>query len=140
MPTHLNATYRHYYFMLEGLKQVESELTALNIPFHLLIGAAVDRVPAFVREHKIGGLVCDFSPLRVALAWYDALVKSMPSEVPIAQVDAHNIVPVWTASDKLEYAARTIRNKINSKLEEFLTEFPPVLAQSDELVNKGWLL
>lgn len=30
------------------------------------------------------------------------------------------------ASDKLEYAARTIRNKINLKLKEFLTEFPPV--------------
>jgi deoxyribodipyrimidine photo-lyase len=27
----------------------------------------------------------------------------------------------------LEYSARTIRNKINSKLDEFLTEFPPVI-------------
>ena len=43
------------------------------------------------------------------------------------QVDAHNIVPCWVTSEKLEYAARTIRNKINSKLGEFLTEFPPVI-------------
>lgn len=42
-------------------------------------------------------------------------------------MDAHNIVPCWVASEKLEYAARTIRNKINSKLSEFLTEFPPVI-------------
>jgi len=39
------------------------------------------------------------------------------------------VVPVWTASNKQEYAARTIRNKINSKLDEFLTQFPPVVKQ-----------
>ena len=43
------------------------------------------------------------------------------------QVDAHNVVPVWETSDKQEYAARTIRNKIMGKLGEFLTEFPPVV-------------
>lgn len=42
-------------------------------------------------------------------------------------VDAHNIVPVWAASDKQEYAARTIRNKIVSKLSDYLTEFPPLV-------------
>ena len=44
------------------------------------------------------------------------------------QVDAHNIVPVWEASDKQEYAARTIRNKIMGKLNTYLTQFPPVMA------------
>lgn len=43
------------------------------------------------------------------------------------QIDGHNIVPCWHASDKREYAARTIRPKINNKLSEFLTEFPPVI-------------
>eukprot|EP01047_Picozoa_sp_COSAG01_P046596 COSAG01_NODE_4389_length_5071_cov_139.047246_9_plen_79_part_00 len=40
------------------------------------------------------------------------------------EVDAHNVVPCWVASDKKEYGARTIRNKINSRLPEFLTDFP----------------
>ncbi|KAF8071386.1 PHR1 [Scenedesmus sp. PABB004] len=44
--------------------------------------------------------------------------------VPFAEVDAHNVVPVWVASDKREYAARTIRPKIHAKLPEFLVEFP----------------
>ena len=43
------------------------------------------------------------------------------------QVDAHNIVPCWQASPKLEYAARTIRPKIQRQLPDFLTEFPPVI-------------
>jgi hypothetical protein len=33
-------------------------------------------------------------------------------------VDAHNVVPVWKASPKLEYAARTLRSKIHGKLAE----------------------
>ena len=43
------------------------------------------------------------------------------------QVDAHNVVPCWIASDKQEYGARTIRKKIMDKLPEFLVEFPPVV-------------
>ena len=138
LPTHLGATYRHYYFMLEGLKEVERELKELNIPFHLMIGPAGLRVPEFVRQHQIGGLITDFSPLRVARTWLDDIKKAMPPNVPIVQVDAHNIVPCWHASDKLEYAARTIRNKINSKLDEFLTEFPPLVNHKPNGSLKEW--
>ena len=43
-------------------------------------------------------------------------------------MDAHNVVPVWVTSKKQEYAARTIRNKVNSKLGQFLVEFPPIVS------------
>lgn len=39
-------------------------------------------------------------------------------------MDAHNVVPIWEASDKREHAARTLRPKINALLPEFLTEYP----------------
>ena len=42
----------------------------------------------------------------------------------IHQVDAHNVVPTWVASEKLEYSARTIRGKINKRLPEYLVDFP----------------
>ena len=45
----------------------------------------------------------------------------------LLQVDAHNIVPCWEASPKLEYGARTIRPKITKQLSSYLTEFPPVI-------------
>ena len=142
VPTFLNATIRQYYFMIEGLKQVEKELNDLNIQFHLLIGLAKDQVPKFVSEKKIGGLISDFSPLRIHKSWLEELKKNLPKNVPFAQVDAHNIVPCWIASDKLEYAARTIRNKINSKLDEYLSEFPPVIKHpiqtKDEPVPIDW--
>ncbi|CAI5480020.1 unnamed protein product, partial [Closterium sp. Yama58-4] len=42
----------------------------------------------------------------------------------VHEVDAHNVVPIWAASDKLEYAARTLRTKIHRKLPEYLVEYP----------------
>jgi deoxyribodipyrimidine photo-lyase len=46
-------------------------------------------------------------------------------------VDAHNVVPVWAASGKLEYSARTLRGKVNKVIDEYLVEYPemPVTAQ-----------
>jgi deoxyribodipyrimidine photo-lyase len=46
--------------------------------------------------------------------------------IPYIEVDAHNIVPVWTASPKLEYGAYTIRPKILRLLPEFLDDFPVI--------------
>ncbi|KAJ9593744.1 hypothetical protein L9F63_014717 [Diploptera punctata] len=127
VPKFLDATIRHYHFMLTGLKEVASECKQLNIEFHLLSGRAVDVLPEFVRQHNMGAVVTDFAPLRVPAQWVADVQTSLPPDVPFCQVDAHNILPCWVASDKLEYAARTIRNKINSKLPEFLTQFPPVV-------------
>lgn len=123
----MGATLRHYKFMLDGIEEVSKDLKKLNIYFHLLRGNHKTEIPKFVADYKIGALVCDFSPLRIHRDWVDKIKQGLPSKVPFIQVDAHNIVPVWIASDKQEYAARTIRNKINSKLDEYLTEFPPVI-------------
>ncbi|UCG39574.1 MAG: deoxyribodipyrimidine photolyase, partial [bacterium] len=48
--------------------------------------------------------------------------------VPLVEVDAHNIVPCWTASGKGEYAAYTFRPRILSRLERFLVPFPRLRA------------
>ncbi|EDW01185.1 GH21292 [Drosophila grimshawi] len=127
VPKFLNATLRHYMFMLGGLQEVEQQCRDLNISFQLLLGPAVERLPAFVVAEEIGAVVCDFAPLRLPRQWVTDVVKALPRNVPLTQVDAHNIVPLWVTSEKQEYAARTIRNKINSKLSEYLTEFPPVI-------------
>jgi len=124
--TYLDATVRQYRFMIEGLKQVEKDLKKLKIPFNVLLGEAPSVLPQFIKEKNIGGVVADFLPLRKHTEWLNKVAKKLPENVAICQVDAHNIVPCWEASDKLEYAARTIRPKITNKLTTFLTEFPPV--------------
>lgn len=127
-PHFLGATIRQYGFMLEGLREVSAELHKKNIPFFLLSGEASQEVPEFVSAHGAGAVVADFNPLRVHRKWVEAIAERI--EVPFHQVDTHNIVPCWEASDKQEFAAHTIRKKINDRLPEFLTDFPNLRKQS----------
>ncbi|XP_076000570.1 CPD photolyase [Genypterus blacodes] len=120
------STLRHYSFMLKGLEEVAKECKSLDIQFHLLHGAAGEVLPGFVSDRSLGAVVTDFSPLREPLQWLDDVKQKLPEDIPLIQVDAHNIVPCWVASSKLEYAARTIRGKITKLLPEFLTDFPLV--------------
>ncbi|KAK9505830.1 hypothetical protein O3M35_009804 [Rhynocoris fuscipes] len=127
-PKFMDATIRHYKFLLKGLQEVHADLKALNIPFHLFIcKEATDTITSFVKENGIGCVVIDFSPLRLPKEWANNLKEALPKNVPLCQVDGHNIVPCWVASDKLEYSARTIRKKISDRLDEYLTEFPAVM-------------
>ncbi|PVD18297.1 hypothetical protein C0Q70_20846 [Pomacea canaliculata] len=127
VPNFREATIRQFGFMLKGLAEVEKECRNLDISFYLLMGKAKDVLPEFIKNHHIGGVVTDFSPLRIPSAWVTELSALLPKDVPFCQVDAHNIVPCWVASPKLEYSARTIRSKIHKVLNEYLTEFPPLI-------------
>lgn len=120
------STLRHYSFLLKGLEEVSKECKQLNIQFHLLHGAAGEVLPGFVSDRGFGAVVTDFSPLREPLQLLEGVKKRLSKDIPLIQVDAHNIVPCWVASPKLEYAARTIRGKITKLLPEFLTDFPLV--------------
>jgi deoxyribodipyrimidine photo-lyase len=124
VPKFSEATIRQYGFMIKGLQEVEKDLRALNIPMHLTMGDPVKNVPAFVRDHKAALLVVDFSPMRVQLGWMTAVAGLL--DRPMVQVDAHNVVPCWVASPKLEYSARTIRSKITKLLPEYLVDIPAV--------------
>ncbi|XP_011081112.1 deoxyribodipyrimidine photo-lyase [Sesamum indicum] len=112
-------------FMLRGLKKLHSDLqSTLEVPFFLFQGEAVDTIPSFLNECGASLLVTDFSPLREVRQWKEEMCKRVNGSVSIHEVDAHNVVPVWVASDKVEYGARTIRGKINKKLPEYLIDFP----------------
>ncbi|GLV37714.1 photorepair [Carabus blaptoides fortunei] len=129
MPNFLHATPRHYKFFLIGLKEVAEVCEELNIHFHLFDGGAQENIPKVIKKYNLGAIICDFSPLRIAVQLQKTVLEKLPNDVPLCQVDGHNIVPCWEASDKQEYAARTIRNKLTSKLSTYLTPFPPVIKQ-----------
>jgi deoxyribodipyrimidine photo-lyase len=130
VPTFLGATWRQYHFMLEGLKEVEAELRSKHVPFHLLLGDPGVAVPKFLNKIKAGAVVTDFSPLRIFTQWKKMVGRGL--DIPFYEVDAHNIVPCWKASPKLEFAARTFRPKINALLSTYLEEFPTVAKQALE--------
>ena len=121
-PRFLDATLRQYDFMLRGLEQVEDVLAGLRIPFILLVGAPDREIISFVTRYRIGVLVTDFSPLRIHRQWKEAVARRL--SIPIHEVDAHNVVPCWLASDRREFSAATIRPKIHRLLPTFLDDFP----------------
>jgi len=122
VPEFLNATIRQYGFMLRGLEEVEHDLAARKIPFFLLTGSPEKTLPGFLRTTGAGLLVTDFDPLRIKQAWRHAVARKI--QIPLLEVDAHNIVPCRVASPKQEYGAYTIRPKLKRLLPRFLTEFP----------------
>ncbi|KAL8137120.1 hypothetical protein V2J09_003121 [Rumex salicifolius] len=115
---------RHLGFMLRGLKELERSIHTLGIPFFLLHGEVVETIPKFLADSGASLLVTDFSPLREIRKYKDEICKRVSESVSMHEVDAHNVVPIWEASQKLEYGARTIRSKINKLLPKYLIEYP----------------
>ena len=132
-PKFLDATLRQYDFMLKGLEEVEEELHNHNISFHLLIGEPTDELEKFSKNHGISTIITDFSPLRIGRNWRETLAKNV--KIPLIEVDAHNIVPCFYASNKQEFGAYTLRPKINKILDEFLTDYP-ILKKSTFTIKK----
>lgn len=135
VPKFLGATLRQYDFMLKGLEQVSKSLEEKNIKFDLLVGDPVKKIPEYVK--KEGVLITDFDPLKIKIKWKSSIKNKI--KIPFYEVDSHNIIPCWIASNKQEFAAYTIRPKINNLLDIFLTKFPKVKKQKINVKNIiGW--
>ena len=122
VPDFLEATIRQYGFMLKGLQEVEKELSKYNIPFFLTLGKPEEEIPELLKNINASILVSDFDPLKIKRIWKREVAKQI--SIPFYEVDAHNIVPCLHVSDKLEFAAYTLRPKIHKALIEFMDEFP----------------
>lgn len=133
IPHFLEATIRQYGFMLKGLQEVELELKKYNIPFFLLSGKPEEEIPRFLNKINASNLVADFDPLKIKRVWKRDVAKKI--SIPFYEVDAHNIVPALYVSDKLEFAAYTIRPKIHKGLLEFMDEFPRLKKMSTAEVS-----
>ena len=127
VPSFQPAPLRAYDFLIKGLQEVESTLQSLAIPFYVTHGEPIDTIPAFVSEHQVGEVVCDFNPMRVPRSWHESVAASLV--VKMWQVDEHNIIPCWVASPKEEFAAYTFRPKVHRLLGEFLTPYPAIQPQ-----------
>lgn len=128
VPTFLDATARQYEFMLNGLKEVEKKLARKKIPFYLFTGSPDKEIPRFATRHGVSVLVTDFSPLKINRQWKAGVADAI--DIPLHEVDAHNIVPCRVISNKQEYGAYTIRPRIHRLLPRYLTEFPALKTQS----------
>lgn len=131
-----DATLRTFNFMVKGLEEVQSECRSNNINFDVLKGTPDEVIPHYVVNQKIGAIVTDFYPIRESNAWLKEVVKKLPPDVPLAEVDSHNIVPAWILHEKQVYQARQLRPRFMAHFPEFLTDFPDVVYHPHRFVAK----
>jgi deoxyribodipyrimidine photo-lyase len=121
------ANARHYWFMLEGLKEVQVVLRDKGI------GLAVERCSPEIGAVKYAAgaslVVCDRGYLNIQKRWREYVSKSIAC--PLIQVESDVVVPVEAVSRKEEYSAATLRRKLQRILSQYLTSLDqqiPVVA------------
>lgn len=118
------ATRRFYDWILPSLEEVEITLREHMIPLvitfensRLFTKHSKDILPA-----HIGAVVIDQLPLRFMRKWKETFLQSH-GDTPLYEVDAHNCIPVWNASEKQEFAAHTIRRKVHKLLPVYMETY-----------------
>ena len=65
VPNFLDATFKQYDFMINGLIELEKKFTDYNFPFILLSGNPVEELSNFISEVQASCLITDFDPLKI---------------------------------------------------------------------------
>ncbi len=118
--TYPEATARNFRFMLQGISETGSNLHKRGIRFSLLHADPVTAVERLADD--AAQIILDRGYLRIHREWRQKIVERTGKRVVMVESDV--IVPLNTASDKDEFAARTYRPKVHRYWETFLTEVP----------------
>ncbi len=113
------ANLRHYTFLLEGLEETAATLKKRRIQFVLQFAEPPE--VALQIGRRAASIVTDRGYLRIQKAWRKKLVAQ--AQCQVVQVESDVIVPIEIASDKQEFAARTLRPKLERVFEKCLA--PP---------------
>lgn len=132
MDDYPEANARHYHFMLRGLADVGVNLERRGIRFVVRRGHPADVASELAGDAAL--VVADRGYLRHQKAWRQQVaVECEKRGCPLEQVEGDAVVPVDVASNKREWAARTIRPKIQRHLKEFLVPLKPLKAAISSL-------
>lgn len=129
VPNYLGGGRRQWEFKKAALQEIEQDARKKGIGFSVVLGEEKE-LEDFFCEQKVAYIVTDFCPLRISQTWVSRI--ALWASVPVEEVDAHNIVPCWTASSKQEFAAYTLRPKIQKLLEVYLEDFPRLISMKQE--------
>jgi len=134
-PNYPEANLRHYYFMLEGLKEVKAILSKFGINFIFKLESPEQGIKAYLKDAY--ALVMDYGYLKLQKHWRKNVLDyaiEKDYSLSIDLIDTDLIVPVRTASDKAEYGAYTLRPKIKRLYLEFRD-----FSKTPTLINKKQL-
>ena len=123
------ANARHYAFLLEGLAETATALARRGVQLVVRPGSP-DRVAAELAG-RAALLVADCGYLDHQRRWRRRVARAAPCRVVQAETDV--VVPVRAASEKEEYAARTIRPRLHRQWERYLVPLRPRRLRRDSL-------
>lgn len=121
------ANERHYYFMLEGLRDVQKALA--NKGIGMVIEQCSPEIGAVQFAKRAYLVVCDRGYLKIQRKWREYVSKQV--RCPLIQVESDVVVPVETASNKEEYSAATLRRKLQQVLPQHLVTMEAQLPSID---------
>jgi len=111
-----HANLRHYAFLAQGIPDIAERARKRGIGF-VLRAWPDHRLTRFCEEVRASIVVGDENPLREPDHWRELAAKKLA--VPLWTVDADVIVPSKLL-EKEQYAARTIRPRLQARFAEFL--------------------
>jgi deoxyribodipyrimidine photo-lyase len=114
--TYPEANLRHYRFMLEGLQDAQTALRRKGIQLVVRLGEPAK--VALALGHRAALMVCDVGYTRHQRQWRKTVATRAACRVLAVEGDV--TVPLAVASDKAEYAARTLRPRITKHLDDYL--------------------
>lgn len=112
------ANLRHYWFMLEGLRETQEALENKGVKMVVVQKSPAEAAVEFSKDAEM--VVVDAGQLRIQRKWRMEAAKKMPCR--LIEVETNLIVPVNEVSEKEEFAARTIRPRIHRKLDYYLVK------------------
>ena len=119
MDDYPEANARHYFFMLQGLADVRLNLEGRGVAFVVKRGSPPEVAAHYANRAAL--VVTDRGYLRHQKEWRARLAGTCDADgIGLVQVESDAVVPVEVASNKREFAARTLRPKIQRHLAEFL--------------------
>ena len=120
------AEYGHYEFMFAGLKELKKELEQHNINFFIFSYEDVDIFKKITEKASL--LITEKAYLKNLRKWKTKAADLI--KVAFYTVETNLICPVEEVSEKEEYAAYTIRKKINKIKDQYLYDYNQVLPEN----------
>ncbi len=124
-----SANYRHYFFMMQGLKETKAALLKKGIQL-AVINAEPDAAAAEYAK-KAALVVSDTGYTKLQRIWRESVLEKIKCAFYAAESNV--VVPVEAASPKEEYSAATIRRKINALVPAYLKSGAPVMPVKSSL-------
>ncbi len=113
-----SANLRHFWFMMEGIKQLSKKFADAGINFCVYAAPPWEVLPEI---QELSEVITERAYLRHLRAWRKKTAEVLGNKgVPLFQVESEVVVPCDLVSEKQEYAAATIRRKITGQWLDYL--------------------